>query len=102
MISQLDIENFKSIYKESIELGRVNIFIGENGCGKTNILEALGMISAAKYGEIKNDYLALKGLRVTKPSITLNSFSNKRMNNTVKLGIKYNKGFLLSFSKIDT
>ncbi len=102
MISRLDIENFKSIYKESIELGRVNVFIGENGCGKTNILEALGMISVAKHGELKNDYLALKGIRVTKPSITLNSFLNKRMSNKIKLDINYNKGSLKILLKAKT
>ncbi len=41
MLTKIEIENFKSIYKETIELGRVNVFIGENGCGKTNILEAV-------------------------------------------------------------
>lgn len=102
MITRLDVENFKSIHKESIDLGRINVFIGENGCGKTNILEALGMISAAEYGEIKNSYLALKGIRVTKPKITLNSFLEKKTNDTVKLRIKYSKGFVTILLKAKT
>ncbi|MCB0522195.1 MAG: AAA family ATPase [Lewinellaceae bacterium] len=74
MLTRIEIENFKSIYKESIELGRVNVFIGENGCGKTNILEAVGMASARFQNKISNDELALKGIRVSKPSITISSF----------------------------
>ena len=31
MLKKIEIKNFKSIYNESIELGRVNVFIGENG-----------------------------------------------------------------------
>jgi len=75
MLTKLEIENFKSIHKESIDLGRVNVFIGENGCGKTNILEGLGMVSAVKDDGVTNNELSLKGIRVTKPSITVNSFS---------------------------
>lgn len=41
MITRLTIENFKSIEKLELELGRINVFIGENGAGKSNILEAL-------------------------------------------------------------
>ncbi len=41
MISQLQIKNFKSIDQLTIELGRFNVLIGANGCGKTNILETL-------------------------------------------------------------
>jgi len=78
MLTKLEIENFKSIYKESIDLGRVNVFIGENGCGKTNILEALGIASAQNLGKVSNDELALKGIRITKPSITVSSFRGEK------------------------
>ena len=41
----LDIENFKSIKKLNIKTKRVNIFIGEPNSGKSNILEALFLVS---------------------------------------------------------
>ena len=41
MIDRIHIKQFKSIINLSFELGRINVIIGENGCGKTNILEAL-------------------------------------------------------------
>jgi AAA15 family ATPase/GTPase len=47
MIRELTIKNYKSILDHTMELGRINVFIGENGCGKTNILEALAMAAAA-------------------------------------------------------
>ena len=85
MLTKLEIENFKSIHKESIDLGRVNVFIGENGCGKTNILEALGMASAVIDGKAKNQELSFKGIRVTKPSITFSSFLGKRINKSINI-----------------
>lgn len=42
-IEKIEIENYKSIKKVFLNLEKLNLLIGENGCGKTNI------ISAAKY-----------------------------------------------------
>ena len=41
MIRKLSIDGFKSLAKVELELGRVNVLIGENGAGKSNLLEAL-------------------------------------------------------------
>ena len=43
MFTEVQIENYKSIQSLKIGLGRVNVFIGENGCGKSNILEAIAL-----------------------------------------------------------
>ena len=40
MIERVHIKNFKSIYDLDINVGRINLFIGENGAGKSNILES--------------------------------------------------------------
>jgi AAA15 family ATPase/GTPase len=55
MIEKLIINNFKSIKKLEIEAKRVNIFIGEPNAGKSNILEALGLLSWCGHyrGELK-------------------------------------------------
>jgi AAA15 family ATPase/GTPase len=47
MIRTLPIKNYKSIVNSAIELGRVNVFIWANSCGKTNFLEAIAL--AASY-----------------------------------------------------
>jgi len=45
MINKLSIRNFKSIKELDIDCARVNLFIGEPNTGKSNILEALGLLS---------------------------------------------------------
>lgn len=45
MIDKLSIKNFKSIKEISIDCKRINLFIGEPNTGKSNILEALGLMS---------------------------------------------------------
>ena len=44
MFNRLTIKNFKSIIDQTIELGRVNVFIGANGMGKSNVLEAIARL----------------------------------------------------------
>lgn len=44
MIETITIKNFKSITQINLSLGNVNVFIGANGSGKSNILEAIGMV----------------------------------------------------------
>lgn len=63
MIRKIQIENFKSIKKMRLELGRVNVFIGENGSGKSNILEALALAGAAAADKLDNEFLASRGIR---------------------------------------
>lgn len=48
-IDRIKIQNFKSIRELSLEVRRVNIFIGEPNTGKTNALEALSLLSENVY-----------------------------------------------------
>lgn len=64
---KLHIQNFKSIEDLELDLGRVNLFIGENGCGKTSILEAVGMAAAAATNALGTGALRDRGIRVTEP-----------------------------------
>ena len=45
MINELEIHNFKSIKDLTLPCKRFNVFIGEANTGKSNILEALGLLS---------------------------------------------------------
>ena len=47
MIDKITIKNFKSVVDLELNLGRFNVLIGENGCGKSNILEGIAVGSAA-------------------------------------------------------
>ncbi len=91
MLQSISIKNFKSIHDETIELARVNVFIGENGCGKTNILEALAMAGAAQKSRF--DYLDLlnKGVRVARPSLMENAFKGAKANSNIRLVLQMDK-----------
>jgi AAA15 family ATPase/GTPase len=91
MLENLHIKNFKSIADESIDLGRINVFIGENGSGKSNILEALMMASLAEtYEKVDADILYTNGVRVSKPSLMVSSFGENSQAEyiDIKLGFK--------------
>lgn len=51
MIKNLSIRNFKSIKNISLACQRINVFMGGPNTGKSNILEALGILSFAAYHE---------------------------------------------------
>ncbi len=63
MIKEIKIENFKSIQSLNLELGRLNVFIGANGSGKSNILEAIAMGGAAIDNKLDNEFLVNRGFR---------------------------------------
>lgn len=63
MIQSISINGFKSILSMELELGRVNCFIGANGVGKSNILEAIGVLGAAANGKVDDEALLRRGVR---------------------------------------
>lgn len=77
MIESFRIQNFKSIIDQTIELGRFNVFIGENGGGKTNVLEALAIgsvaVSAPRF-EITAELLASAGIRIARSGMMRSAF----------------------------
>jgi len=89
MIEELKISNFKSIFNQTIGLSNVNVFIGENGCGKSNILESVAMLSAAKDHNLNINGLSNKGVRVTKPSLTMSSFLGQKQKEEIELSAKF-------------
>lgn len=74
MIDNIHIKNFKSIVDLTLDLGRFNVIIGANGCGKTNILEAITFASAASQGKLDTEYLINRDVRVTEPQFMFNAF----------------------------
>lgn len=74
MITNINIMGFKSIYDVPLDLGRVNVFIGANGSGKSNILEAIGVLSAAAKGRVDDESLRYRGVRPGVPALYKSSF----------------------------
>lgn len=78
MIRTIHIDGFKSIHAETIELGRVNCFIGANGVGKSNVLEAIGVLGAAANGVVDDEALLRRGVRAGLPRLYKSSFASER------------------------
>ncbi|MBF0495616.1 MAG: AAA family ATPase [Deltaproteobacteria bacterium] len=76
-ITRLIIRSFKSIVNQEIELGFVNVFIGANGSGKSNVLEALGVLSAAASGRVDDESLQRRGVRPGVPRLYKSSFPER-------------------------
>lgn len=77
MIKEIKIENFKSIESLNLELGRLNVFIGANGSGKSNILEAIAMGAAAVEDKLDDQYLKSKGIKLCPAESMRSGFQDK-------------------------
>jgi energy-coupling factor transporter ATP-binding protein EcfA2 len=63
MISKLKIHSFKSVESAEIDLGSVNVFIGANGSGKSNLFEGISVLAAAAFGRVDAESLVRRGCR---------------------------------------
>lgn len=77
MIERLSVQAFKSLEDVTVELGHVNVFIGANGSGKSNLLEALGVLSAAANGKVDEQALLARGIRPGVPKLYKSAFPAK-------------------------
>lgn len=50
MITEIEIEGFKSLEKVRLKLGKFNLFIGANASGKSNFFDALRVLQGIGYG----------------------------------------------------
>lgn len=74
MIKKISIESFKSLEHLEIELGNLNVFVGANGSGKSNLLEAVGVLSAASDGKVTDQALLQRGVRPGVPKLYKSAF----------------------------
>ena len=74
MIRKVRVENYKSIPDLTLDLGRVTVLIGANGSGKSNILEAIALASAAAQNKLDNEFLTSRGIRVTETRFMRSAF----------------------------
>lgn len=74
-LREINIKGFKSIVEQTVVLGRVNCFIGANGVGKSNVLEALGVLGAAAAGRVDDEAIIRRGVRAGLPRLFKTSFA---------------------------
>ena len=77
MLTNLSVRTFKSLEDVTVELGLVNVFIGANGSGKSNLLEALGVLSAASDGKVDDQSLLARGVRPGRPELYKSAFPGR-------------------------
>lgn len=98
MLTQIEICNYKSIERAVIDLGRINVFIGENGAGKSNILEAIALACAADAGKLDNEFLIARGIRVTEPAFMQSAFSKNLDHKPIDLTMDAEEGGTFRYS----
>ncbi|MCA1624317.1 MAG: AAA family ATPase, partial [Acidobacteria bacterium] len=88
MIEKITIENYKSILQLEIELDRVNVLIGANGSGKSNILEAIAICAAAANNKLDNEFLTSRGIRVTdNPQFMRSAFERQNVSKEIQISV---------------
>lgn len=96
MIRKVLIENYKSIERLTLDLGRLNVFIGANGSGKSNILEAIAFVSAASQNKLDNEFLISRGIRVTETRFMRSAFGDERLtDDAIKLSLSGDDDFIV-------
>lgn len=108
-VGKIAIKNFKSLYDVSFEPGNVNVFIGANGSGKSSILEAIGILSAAMSDRVNNNALQRKGIRLSTSALYKSKFSSLKMEGATvdfnieweRLGSRYSYSSYLAVPKED-
>lgn len=89
-LKKITFENFKSLYHTSFEPGKINVFIGANGSGKSTILEAIGLLSAAMTDRVNDNSLQRKGIRLSAASMYKSRFKSiDRTKLTVTLSLEW-------------
>jgi predicted ATPase len=95
-INRVHIKNFKSIVDLSLDLAPINVFIGENGSGKSNILEALAFAAAAAANKLDNEFLVSRGIRVTDPHFMRSAFTTTS-DAAVSIDVQDERGIRVAF-----
>lgn len=89
-LKKITFGNFKSLYNTSFEPGKVNVLVGANGAGKSTILEAIGLLSAAMTDRVDANSLQRKGVRLSASSLYKSSFKSiKKTKLTIDLSLEW-------------
>lgn len=88
MIQEVTIKNFKSVQDLTLPLSRFNVFIGSNGSGKSNILEAIAFGAAAAADKLDNEFLGSRGIRTSDARLMKSAFTNETFSSSIELDFK--------------
>ncbi len=80
-----------------MELGAVNVLIGENGAGKSNILEAIAFAAASHANKLDHEFLSARGVRVTAPEMMRSAFRKAATKQPIRITLTETDGDVLEF-----
>jgi energy-coupling factor transporter ATP-binding protein EcfA2 len=84
-LDKVAVKSFRSLVDVEVPLGRVNVFIGANGSGKSNLLEAIGVLGAAAAGRVDDSALKERGVRPGVEKLYKSSFRNLKLPSFIHL-----------------
>lgn len=85
MIDRVSIQGFKSIVDAEVSLGALNVLVGANGAGKSNILEAIGLLGCAVSGRLGEEQFKYRGIRPGRPALFKSAFKDQKIHGGVTL-----------------
>lgn len=92
MLTSITVRGFKSLEQVEVSLGCVNVFIGANGSGKSNLLESLGFVSSIAEGRLDDQALARRGVRTSAPTLYRSSFAKSKPATEIRIDTRFNTG----------
>ena len=98
MIERIQIKSFKSVVDLEIELGKLNIFTRENGCGKVSILEAITFGTTAG-NKLANEFLVTRAIRVIEDNLMKSKFDKTSRKIFGNIRFKKNESFFSFISR---
>ncbi len=87
MLGKLRVRGFKSLVDVQMDLGRFNVLVGENGAGKTNLLEAIGVAGCAASGRVDDAAFKRQGVRPGLPALFKTAFRGQRIRRVITLDV---------------
>jgi predicted ATPase len=54
-LEEIQIEGFTSIRSATVQLGRLNVLVGANGAGKSNFVQALGLLGRTRSSAVASE-----------------------------------------------
>ncbi len=84
-LARIEVKDFKSLKALSIDLGQINVFVGANGSGKSNLLEAIGVLGSCASGIVDDQALLRRGVRPGVPELYKSSFQGEKMEPKISL-----------------
>lgn len=85
MIESITIRGFKSIVEATVPLGKLNVLIGANGAGKSNLLEAIGLLGCAVSGRVDEAAFRFRNVRPGAPALFKTAFDSNEIPRVIRL-----------------